>query len=130
RGRVEAGMPRILAAAVLAALLLAAPALADDPPAPPGAGLGAGQFAFWQGPTISSGDVQDPSLCDVAAPCPTYALKLTAPGARLRVALDSPSRDNTFHFDVIDPSGAVAAGATNSNQFDAEAFIADPKPGT
>jgi hypothetical protein len=114
-------MPRILPVA-LAALAFPATAHAET--------LAAGQAAFWNGPTIASGNVRDASLCGTAAPCPTYALKVTQPGARLRVALDTPMRDDTFHFDVIDPSGAVAGGATNSNQFDAEAFVKDPKPGT
>src|SRR5690242_7658847 len=83
--------------------------------------------AFWNGLTIASGNVRDASLCDVVAPCPTYTLKLESSGARLRVGLDTPMRDDTFHFDVIDASGAVVGGATNSNQFDVEAFIEKPK---
>jgi hypothetical protein len=116
-------MHRIPVLAALAALSLPAVAHAET--------LAAGQSDFWDGPTIASGNVQDPSLCGTAAgPCETYTLKLTQPGARLRVALDTPMRTNTFHVDVLDPGGAVAGSAANSNQFDAEAFIKDPKPGT
>ena len=86
--------------------------------------------AFWNGVTIASGNVRDASLCDVVAPCPTYTLKLESAGARLRVGLDTPMRDDTFHFDVLDATGAVIGGATNSNQFDVEAFIEKPKAGT
>jgi hypothetical protein len=46
------------------------------------------------------------------------------------VAIDTPSREDSFAFDVIDPSGAVAASASNSNQFNAEAFVARPAAGT
>jgi hypothetical protein len=88
-----------------------------------------GGTAFWDGPTIASGDVPDPSLCGVAGPCPTYGLRLADGGARLRVALDTPSRDNSFEFQLIDPSGTVAASETLSNQFDGEAFVTKPAAG-
>src|SRR5207245_10705326 len=93
--------------------------------------LDAGEASVWGGPTVASGDVQDPSLCGTAAgSCQTYTIRLNQPGARLRVALDTPMRSNTFQFDVIDPAGHTAASATNSNAFDAEAFALAPKPGT
>ena len=38
---------------------------------------------------------------------------------RLRVALDTPMRSDSFRVDVIDPGGAQAASTTNSNAFDA-----------
>ncbi|HEV7461705.1 MAG TPA: hypothetical protein VGN78_14295 [Solirubrobacteraceae bacterium] len=85
--------------------------------------------AFWTGPTVSSGKVQDKSLCGVTGPCFSYLLRLRGVGARLRVAIDTPSREDTFAFDVIDPYGKVVASASNSNQFNAEAFVAKPTPG-
>jgi hypothetical protein len=94
-------------------------------------GLNAGEATFWDGPTVASGDVEDPSLCGTpAGSCQTYSIHLNQAGARLRAALDTPVRSNTFRFDVIDPSGHTAGSATNSNAFDAEAFVLAPKAGT
>lgn len=88
-----------------------------------------GQSRFWAGGQIDDADVPDASLCGVAGPCPEWQLKV-APGAtRLRVAIDTPSREDTFELDVIDPSGKVAASAQASNSFDAEAFVAKPSAG-
>ena len=60
---------------------------AEDASAP--IDLPLGGAAFWDGPTIASGDVPDPSLCGTVAPCPTYRLRLADiwprnvwPGAR------------------------------------------------
>src|SRR4051794_36627610 len=87
-------------------LMLAAPA-----PASAAAGaLKPGKATFWQGPTVASGNVEDPSLCGTpAGDCQTYTLRLAATGARLRVALDTPMRSDSFRFDLIDPSGASVA---------------------
>src|SRR6476659_10104062 len=108
-----------------AGLLLAAAAPANA--ATPGP-LRAGGSTFWEGPTIASGNVLDPSLCDSS--CRTYPLVLKTGGARLRVALDTPMRSDSFGFQVIDPSGSVAASATTDNAFDAEAFVRKPAAGT
>jgi hypothetical protein len=95
---------------------------AGDQPLPPGG------FRFWQGPTVSSGDVPDPSACGISGPCYQWALPVGAGGWRLRVALDTPMRSNTFELDVIDPKGQVTS-VTNSNMFDAEAYIPKPSAG-
>ena len=120
----------LIVALLLGALAAPAAAHTADATVPPPAGLLAGESAFWSGPTIASGRVRDASLCGAAAECPTFPLRLREGGKRLRVAIDTPMRDDTFRVEVLDPSGAVAGTATNSNQFNAEAFIADPKPGT
>jgi hypothetical protein len=98
--------------------------LADSPPAD---ALYGG--VFWDGTTVASGDVPDPSLCGTAGPCFTYHLHLPGPGARLRVAIDIPMRDDTFELDLLDPSGKQVASTQTSNAFDAEAFVTDPAPG-
>jgi hypothetical protein len=62
--------------------------------------------------------------------CFSWKLQLTAPATRLRVAIDTPSRESSFTVEVIDPAGATAGSATNSNRFNIEAFVAAPKAGT
>jgi hypothetical protein len=84
---------------------------------------------FWDGDTVASGEVKDASLCGVAGPCYTYPLDLPTGGARLRVALDTPERTNTFNVDLIDPSGSVATSFGTSNSFDAEGFVMHPAAG-
>ena len=84
---------------------------------------------FWDGTTVS-GEVKDSHLCDTqAGPCLTYPLDVPAGGARLRVALDTPQRTNTFNVDLIDPSGSVVTSFGTSNSFDAEGFVSHPAAG-
>jgi hypothetical protein len=92
-------------------------------------GLGAGDAIFWDGVTVGSGQVKDPALCGAAGSCFEYPLRLTAAGARLRVAIDTPDRGSTFDLEVHDAAGAVLASVTNSNQFNAEAFVDKPAAG-
>jgi len=92
--------------------------------------LKVGQPLFWDGAYIDSGDIQDDALCDIAAPCPTWKLVVAGQSARLRVAIDTPSREDTFGLELLDPSGAVVASASNSNQFNTEAFVPTPAPGS
>jgi len=127
------GVPLIRAVAIVSAIAAVLPAAATgaDRSAPAGAGLTPGKATFWKGPAVASGDVADPALCGTpAGECQTYRLRLPKPGARLRVALDTPMRSDSFRVDVIDPGGAQAASTTNSNAFDAEAFVLDPRVGT
>jgi hypothetical protein len=98
---------------------------ATDPAMTPGAAR------FWQGPTVASAEVRDPSLCGTAAgPCFSWPLHVAPGGGRLRVAIDTPMRSNTFEVDVIDPSGTTAGTAATSNAFDAEVFVDKPAAGT
>jgi hypothetical protein len=84
--------------------------------------LAPGEKVFWPG--------QPAATCEAAVdPCFTYPLTLTDPGWRLRVAVDTASRGDSFKFELVDPSGAVAASRQNSNQFNEEAFVADPQAG-
>jgi hypothetical protein len=110
------------------ALALASSAVAEAPPNGP-IPLGVGDSHFWLGGQIASGDVADPSLCDVVAPCPTFELQLAGGGTRLRVAYDTPERTNSFELELTSPSGEVTK-VDGSNVFDAEAFVAKPAAGT
>jgi Lysyl oxidase len=116
-----------LALALSIVLCLPAPAVAEAPPTAP-IPLGVGDSRFWLGGQIESGDLPDASLCDIAAPCPTFKLQVAPGGHRLRVAYDTPSRQNSFELDVIAPDGTVTA-QQGSNVFDAEAFVAKPAAG-
>jgi hypothetical protein len=91
--------------------------------------LRVGHAAFWPGPFVSGGDVQDSSLCDTAGPCWAWNVKLAGGGKRLRVAIDVPARDDPFGIEVIDPSGEIVASGSNDNAFNAELFVANPTPG-
>src|SRR5262245_7152452 len=110
------------------ALLTPAAAVAESPPTAP-IPLAAGGSSFWLGGQIVSGNLEDASMCDIAAPCPTFTLQVGAGGQRLRVAYDTPSRENSFELDLIAPDGTVTS-ERGSNAFDAEAFVAKPAAGT
>lgn len=90
--------------------------------------LAVGQAMFWKGVHVDSGNVQDGSAC--GADCPTWGLAIAPGGSRLRVALDTPSREDTFGVELLDPSGKVVASAATNNQFDTEAFVDKPAAGT
>jgi hypothetical protein len=115
---------RALLAPVVA--LLCAPALthAAAPPA-----LSPGDSAFWDGELVEDANVGDASRCDSEGTCFSYPLRLSATAARLRVAIDTPSREDSFQFQAIAPDGSVAADAQNSNQFNEELFVLEPAPG-
>jgi hypothetical protein len=100
----------------------AAPA-ATNPPLMPG------NFRFWDGTTVQSGDVQTSSECGVTGPCYTWPLKVGPGGRELRVAIDTPARTNQFELDVVSPSGTTTSTVT-SNEFDAEAYVHKPEAGT
>jgi hypothetical protein len=115
---------RVLASLALALGLSLIPAAAQA-----AAPLQPGESSFWNGATVDDADVPDPSLCGAAGPCFTYDLPIVGGGHRLRVAIDTPSRTDSFEFDVIGPDGSVRASSTNDNQFNEEAFVSDPEAG-
>ena len=80
------------------------------------------------GVTIATVKVQSDDQCGTLGPCPEYPLELKAPGKRLRVAIDTPQRSDTFALEVIDPSGNVKTSKT-SNRFNAEVLVPDPVAG-
>jgi hypothetical protein len=91
---------------------------AADPPV--SLSLASGQAVFWKGGYVADGKT---------SPAFTWPLKLAAEAARLRVAIDTPSREDSFLVELLAPDGSVAASASNSNQFNAEAFVTKPGAG-
>lgn len=95
--------------------------------------LGVGMATFWTGGYVAdhvrTTGLPTSAACEVTH-CFTWKLQLTKPASRLRVAIDTPSRESSFTVEVLDPAGATAAAATNSNRFNIEAFVAKPPAGT
>lgn len=50
----------------------------------------------------------------VTGPCFTWPLVVAGGGGRLRVAIDTPLRSNTFKLEVVDPAGKVTSVANNN----------------
>lgn len=94
-------------------------------------------FVFWKGGEVGDAVqhslplVGDPGVSDCDnSPCFRYRLEVASPGAaRLRVAIDTPARNDNFATQVT-PPGGTAVVARNSNAFNAEIFIESPPVGT
>lgn len=99
-------------------------------------------FVYWQGGEV--GDdifyslplVGDPGIatCD-NSPCFRYRLEVASPGAaRLRIAIDVPTRNDNYYMEITAPEGTVypevVSQRRNSNAFNNEAFITKPPVGT
>jgi hypothetical protein len=121
------GSRRLFCSALLVAVVAAPAARAEAPPSTP-VPLAVGEARFWLGGQIASGDLPDPSFCDVLAPCPSFELDLAGGGRRLRVAYDTPARTNSFELELTAPDGRVTT-VSGSNVFNAEAFVEKPAAG-
>jgi hypothetical protein len=119
--------PFVLAAAILLGAGAPGPA-AHGAKLQPDA-LAADLATFWDGPTIATVRVARDADCNVTGPCPEYPLTLKTGGKRLRVAIDTPQRSDTFVVQILDSAGAVAASSTTSNRFNAEALVMNPAAG-
>ena len=92
-------------------------------------------FVFWKGGQV--GDAPHHSLpvdntlasCQ-NVPCFRYMLAVESPGAaRLRLAIDTPARNDNFQTQVTGPDGEQVS-QVNHNRFNAELFIDDPPVGS
>jgi len=88
-----------------------------------------GDAVFWNGGQVDDGQMQVAALCEVTGPCFSYGLTLAEGGHRLRVAIDTPSREDSFEIAIVASDGTLLGSAENSNMFNAEAFAAAPKAG-
>jgi hypothetical protein len=139
-------MSRITLAVMLLATLLALPGLASGQEPPPLVGTLRLQqspddpdesFVFWKGGEVGAaiqhsipvlGD-QRISNCD-NSPCFHYRLEVASPAAaRLRVAIDTPARNDNFYTEVT-PPGGTPVSVQNGNAFNGEIFIDEPPTGT
>lgn len=108
-----------------------------DPPGLVGT-LAADEAVFWEGgdvnfsPVYSAPSAPSTTAIDRCAidghPCFTYTLRTTESGERLRVALDTPARDDGFEVVITGPTGQTAR-FINSNRYSNEAFIGTPAIG-
>jgi len=106
---------------VLVLLALAVPAAAAAHGAgapPPGAPLALGEARFWPAGHFVSDEEG----------ARAFPLAVGPGGARLRVALDTPSREDGFVLELVAPDG-TATSESAANQFNTEVFVADPAPG-
>jgi hypothetical protein len=95
--------------------------------------LGLNMATFWMGGYVADHVVTSQVPTDEACQlthCFSYRLALTQKATRLRVGLDTPSRESSFTIEVKDNAGTVVGTATNSNRFNIETFIAKPLAGT
>jgi hypothetical protein len=76
------------------------------------------QFVFWDG-----GQTVNPGAAF------SWDLKLQSPGERLRVAISTPARMDTFRLTAVSPSG-VSTSTQNTNQYETELFVPKPEQGT
>lgn len=99
--------------------------------------LGADGSVFWDGGYVASSPTHSLPLvpsndrvdrCALVDPCFRYRLETTAPGAVLRIGVDTPMRDDGFEITVTSPAGVVSRRA-NSNQYSTEILIASPPVG-
>lgn len=131
-------MRKLKITAVLIAMLTfgTTAGFAHAAPAPVVGAIKAGQGIFWKGAKVGGLTDRIASLpgttsadCMEAGPCFSYGIRLTQPGARLRVAIDSPGRRDMYKLSVLDPDGNTAASTENINAFNAEVFVDKPAKG-
>jgi Lysyl oxidase len=115
-----------------AAWCLVAPAA---PAAEPVTSLAAGEKAFWAGPFVGSGRVDDPGACNVEGPCFEYPIRVRTAHATLRVAIDSTDETNGWGLRLLDPDGHEVARDTTyqegglGERNSLELFAHDAAPG-
>lgn len=100
--------------------------------------LGFDEALWWDGghvgasPTHTTPFVGLPvtDRCEQLDPCFVYTLDVagSSPVARLRVALDTPARDDGFEMKLTPPGGAAVA-RQNSNQYSMEIMVTAPATG-
>lgn len=91
--------------------------------------LDPGESRFWLGGRIEQAAVERADQCGSAGPCPEWRLLVGASGTRLRVAIDTPSREDDFALDVL-RGGDLVTSVSGADRFNAEAHLAVPAAGT
>ena len=97
------------------------------------AALKTADAVFWTGGYVAdhvvTTQLPTSAACQVVH-CFTWKLTLTSVPERLRVGLDTPSRESSFTTELINEAGTTVGSATNSNRFNIEMFVAKPAKGT
>jgi len=119
----------IVRVAPISVLFFCTGALAHGAKTAPDA-LDPGATTFWDGLTIATVKVPSDAQCGTLGPCPTWPLTVKGGGKRLRVAIDTPQRSDTFVIQLLDPAGQLIADDATSNRFNAEAMVMNPAAGT
>ena len=94
--------------------------------------LSVGQAKFWDGgyvPSALTTELPDSVACGHTK-CFTWHIKIPGQGYRLRAAMETPSREDTFTIELADPSGAIIDSRSDSTVFDEEVFAHKPVAGT
>lgn len=114
-------------------LVAVGPVVAHADAGPPiAARLSIGQAAFWPGGYVPSAQATE-LPADVACStehCFTWRIGVDQGAWRLRVALDTPSREDTFTLELSDPTGTVIDSRSDNTVFDEEVFASKPAAGT
>ena len=102
------------------------------------ADLALDEAAWWDGDHVGSSPLHSlplvslpiPDRCQNVDPCFLYTLNVegTSPTARLRVGLDTASRDDGFEMTLFSPGGTTTS-ATNGNSYSMEVFAPTPAVG-
>ena len=125
-------MRRLVASFVSCLAVVAATAAhATDPAAERPVSLDVGEVAFWDGGYVVSAQTTElPSdvACAVAQ-CYSWTVHVAPHGWRLRAALDTPSREDTFTLELFDPKGELVDSASDNTVFDEEVFAHRPAAG-
>ncbi|MEO7803804.1 MAG: hypothetical protein ABIS18_05110 [Actinomycetota bacterium] len=99
--------------------------------------LSADSTLFWDGGYVGSSPTYSLPLlppnaaldrCALVEPCFNFQFDVVGSGARLRVAFDTPMRDDGFEITYTSPSGVVTR-RSNSNQYSVENFFLAPELG-
>lgn len=138
------GRGRVVALVVLLVGALIRPVGAQSQAAPVHVGtIGHDEPLFWDGGYVGDDAVHSLPLvpaadavvdrCALPQPCFRYTLTLSGPvsepaGRLLRLALDTPMRDDGFVLRTTDPDGVVRT-RTNPNQYSMELLIPAPAAG-
>lgn len=100
--------------------------------------LSADQSLFWDGGYVGSSPTYSAPLgpsnaavdrCALMEPCFNFEFDVVGSGGVLRVALDTPMRDDGFEVTYTDPLGVVTR-RNNANQYSMETIFLSPALGT
>lgn len=125
-------LTKALVASTLAAAGIVPIVISQADAAPTGFSLGLNEAKFWDGGYVTSAVTSNlpEAVACAQTTCFDWDLKVAAKGERLRVAIQTPSREDAFSLELIDPQGKVAGSSDASGVFAQEVYIHQPAGGT